>query len=244
MRFRYLIALAALAGSAAPAAAQYYYPPAYVPAPGPYAPPGAYVPYGPPAYGAPVMLPPGEVRAIVRNLGYWRVGRPALTGRTYFVTAATEAGPVLLGVDAFTGRVQPVGPADPTRGIGQPPYAAPPLAARSPTPPPLPKPRPTEIEMAKTDPATPSPADAPPPVNTVPGDSGADAPPTAAPQNPPAPEAAPAPAQVVAAEPQPTPPQAAAPAARPTAPVARTGAGTATPGDVPAGIGSVVSPPK
>ncbi|MFG1465520.1 hypothetical protein V5F77_21790 [Xanthobacter sp. DSM 24535] len=156
-----LLALGAAALAAEPARAQYYpYPPTVYGAPAEmprvYRAPPAYVP------GA-AMLPPQEIRSIVLNLGYGRVGRPVLRGRTYMVDAVDGRGPLILAVDAFSGRVQP---ADPSMyGAPGGPYAPAPAYGAAPPPPaygapapeqrtqpiaraPLPKPRPADSEIA------------------------------------------------------------------------------------------------
>ncbi|MFG1361210.1 hypothetical protein V5F67_19785, partial [Xanthobacter tagetidis DSM 11602] len=106
------LALAASLALAAPAGAQVYYP---GPVPGPYVVPPR------PGY---VMLPPWEVRNIVRGMGYWRISQPQLSGRIYTVAAVDEEGPVVLRIDGFTGRVIAA------RNLtgGPPPYVPPPAA--------------------------------------------------------------------------------------------------------------------
>ncbi|MEP9367486.1 hypothetical protein [Xanthobacter sp. VNH20] len=156
-----------------------------------------YYPYPPTVYGAPaempriyrappgyttgtVMLPPQEIRSIVLNLGYGRVGRPVLRGRTYMIDAVDDRGPLILAVDAYSGLVQPAdpsmfgppgGPYGPAPGYGAAPpgaYGAPPAQGAYGGPPPqgaygapqprtqpvarapLPKPRPADSEIAST----------------------------------------------------------------------------------------------
>ncbi|MFG1398802.1 hypothetical protein [Roseixanthobacter pseudopolyaromaticivorans] len=157
-----------------------------------------YYPYPPTVYGAPaempriyrappgyttgtVMLPPQEIRSIVLNLGYGRVGRPVLRGRTYMIDAVDDRGPLILAVDAYSGLVQqadpsmfgppggPYGPA-PAYGAAPPPgaYGAPPAQGAYGAPQqrsqpvaraPLPKPRPADSEIASTSgPDIPAPA--------------------------------------------------------------------------------------
>lgn len=184
------------------AQAQYYYP--YPPPP-----PGpVYVPA--PAYGAPVygMLPPGEIRAIVRNLGYWQVSRPSLQGRAYVVSAVGDGGPVALAVDAFTGRVSPLTTVSgPTYGPPPATYAPMPRppasqAARTPpaTPPaqPSPKRRPADVQTAKPDvgvPIPPAPGAAIPaaPATAAPDSAATGGPATPPPAGQPIPSAQPAP---------------------------------------------------
>ncbi|MFG1424472.1 hypothetical protein [Roseixanthobacter liquoris] len=133
---RSALGLLALAGAAmlagAPARAQYYpYPPTVYGAPAEM--PRVY--RAPPGYATgTVMLPPQEIRSIVLNLGYGRVGRPVLRGRTYMIDAVDDRGPLILAVDAYSGLVQP---ADPSM-FGPPggPYgAAPPQGAYGAAPP-------------------------------------------------------------------------------------------------------------
>lgn len=156
------LALIGAMGAAGPAAAQYYYPapPAPVPGYGPvygrgYGPPPAYggPVYGAPVYGAPGMLPPEQVRAIVRTVGFGGVSLPTLQGRTYFVNAVGDMGPVLLAVDAFSGRVSSVGTViygmpqyrvQPPAGSTRPPK----VAARPPASAPVAKPNPAPAAVA------------------------------------------------------------------------------------------------
>ncbi|MFG1429145.1 hypothetical protein [Roseixanthobacter glucoisosaccharinicivorans] len=175
-RRRSTFGLLALVGGAAtlagePARAQYYpYPPTIYGAPAEM--PRVY--RAPPGYvTGTVMLPPQEIRSIVLNLGYGRVGRPVLRGRTYMVDAVDDRGPLILAVDAYSGLVQPADPSmfgppggpygpAPAYGAAPPPgaYGAPPAqggygaapqqrsqpVARAP----LPKPRPADSEIAST----------------------------------------------------------------------------------------------
>ncbi len=175
--------LLALVGGAAtlagePARAQYYpYPPTVYGAPAEM--PRVY--RAPPGYvTGTVMLPPQEIRSIVLNLGYGRVGRPVLRGRTYMIDAVDDRGPLILAVDAYSGLVQPADPSmfgppggpygpGPAYGVAPPPgaYDAPPQGAYGGAPPqgaygappqraqpvaraPLPKPRPADSEIAST----------------------------------------------------------------------------------------------
>ncbi|OYX71084.1 MAG: hypothetical protein B7Y95_13485 [Rhizobiales bacterium 32-66-11] len=141
-RRRSTFGLLALVGGAAmlagaPARAQYYpYPPTVYGAPAEM--PRVY--RAPPGYSTgTVMLPPQEIRSIVLNLGYGRVGRPVLRGRTYMIDAVDDRGPLILAVDAYSGLVQPAdpsmfgppgGPYGPAPGYGAAPppgaYGAPP----------------------------------------------------------------------------------------------------------------------
>ncbi|MFG1369689.1 hypothetical protein V5F33_18390, partial [Xanthobacter tagetidis] len=154
-----VLALAGPLALAAPAGAQVYYP---APPPGPYA--------APPRPGY-VMLPPWEVRNIVRGMGYWRISQPQLAGRIYTVAAVDEEGPVVLRIDGFTGRVigartigggpppvsgpPPYGPPSygPPPSVQAPPAAPkPPKVAARPTVVPLPPPKPPELMEASAPP--------------------------------------------------------------------------------------------
>lgn len=179
-------------------------PPAYDSAPG-YAPP-------PPAPGGAAMMSPGQARSIALNLGYYQVGQPVLQGSTYMMTANIESGPVLLGVNAYTGRVQPLGPAYRPPGSYGPAYPAPQRSvSRPPASAPLPAPRPADANVIDAD-------DVP--------DAGDDV------------SAPPPPGATVSGAPDSPPPQAAPPPQAQT----QTGSGTVTPGDnVPAGSPSVLS---
>lgn len=135
-------------------------PPAYAPAPG-YAAPGygaapGYPPPAPaPGPAAPAMMSAGQARAIALNLGYDNVGRAVLQGDTWMMTADADSGPVLLGVNAYTGRLRPLGPAYRPAGQAGPSYpppgsAAPPTAravSRAPATAPLPAPRPADVNV-------------------------------------------------------------------------------------------------
>lgn len=192
---------------AAPAAAQYY-------RPGDDLPPRVYVP-GPPAGYQ--MLPPWEVRNLLRRMGYSRVAPPHLSGRIYAVSAVDDEGPVILRVDAYTGRVLDarviggrgptiVMPAEPPpRGVPSAPSSKPHVASRTSPSAPLPRPRPAQASgPSQTAAAVPGP---------VPADAAAT----------PAPE--------VAAVPKPA---ASAPAAPPVA-AANAGAEKPAPGASPSG---------
>ncbi|WP_127090458.1 hypothetical protein [Aquabacter cavernae] len=210
-------------------APSYGYAPSYNgPPPSNYGPPAqSYAPppnYGPPnGYGAPPpgpqgMMSPSQARAIAQNLGYDQVGRAVLNGNTYMMTANADSGPVLLGVDAFTGRLRPLGPAYPPPGSAgyTPPPAAPrpSVAARPPVA--MPQPRPSDAGPGDDD-----------------DDDGPDAAAVAPPDVPPPSAMAEPPAM------PPATPPAAPPPAHSYAP---TGSGAVTPGDgVSAGSASVLS---
>lgn len=213
-------------------------------------------PYGAPSYGYEVpgqipprvprysMLPPREVMAIVRGMGYRQVSLPRLSGGFYVVTAIDEFGPAALRVNAVTGRVVSVrsirgGPSiaapdapPPSRAAAPAPRpSAPPVARVSPPPAPasapLPPPRPPEAAVAAVTPA-------PPPEPAAPAPATA---PAAAPGNPgPAPQPAPAPGSPAQAGQAPLNPTAPAPANRK--------AGVGTGGGASAGTASVLSRPK
>ena len=86
--------------------------------------------YPPPApSGAPAMMSAGQARAIASNLGYDNVGRAVLQGDTWMMTADADSGPVLLGVNAYTGRLRPLGPAYRPPGQSGPAYPPPGSAA-------------------------------------------------------------------------------------------------------------------
>lgn len=197
--------------------------------------------YAPPAYA---VLAPGEVRNIIRNMGYGRVSVPRLVGPVYLVAAVDDEGPVTLRVDARTGRVvsaytarntptivapAPYRPAPPAPRTARvtPPAAAPsagaPPAMPAFTPAPLPPSRPPEASMAAV---TPAPVAPPVPPVAAPGAPAPQSEATA----PAAPQAATAPA-----------PAAQQPAAPPRK---KAGAGTATTDSAAAGSASVLSRPK
>lgn len=167
---------------AAPAAAQYYYP--YPVAP--YGPPPLYRAPGPqPGARTMELLPPDEIRAIVRNLGYGQVGMPTLKGRTYLVNAVGAGGWITLAVDGYTGRIGAVAPrvAPAARAVAPRHPDAAPLTRAQPVTPPVvaaSPPRPSEVEppaqaQAKLTPDRPS--EAPPGTfsagmgTTTPGDT-------------------------------------------------------------------------
>ncbi|MGR7995699.1 hypothetical protein [Xanthobacter sp. ZOL 2024] len=206
-----------------------------------------YVYEEPPPIRSYSMLPPGEVRRLVRNLGYWDVSVPRLAGRIYVLRATDEEGPVSLRVDAFTGRVVTVDSAVPRSA--PPAYGALPRPASPPPVVPLPPRRPAEADLALTSPAAPAPAIAAPAAPP----SAAPAPSASAPREPaasaalqPAPSA-PAPSASARVAPAPSAaPVAAGASPAPATPVpavapALPAAGTATPGSEEAGSASVLS---
>ncbi|WP_238119768.1 MULTISPECIES: hypothetical protein [unclassified Xanthobacter] len=216
-----------------------------------------YVYEEPPPIRSYSMLPPGEVRRLVRNLGYWDVSVPRLAGRIYVLRATDEEGPVSLRVDAFTGRVVTVDSAAPRPA--PPAYGALPRPASPPPVVPLPPRRPAEADLALTSPAAPAPAIAAPaaPPSAAPAASAsASREPAASAALQPAPSApapsAPAPsASAPSASARVAPAPSAAPVAAgaspaPVTPVpavapALPAAGTATPGSEAAGSASVLS---
>lgn len=199
-------------------------------------------PYGPPPgyYGGQVpsrvprypILAPREIMNIVRGMGYWRVSVPRLAGGTYVVAAADEEGPVMLRINAATGRVlsarsvnggptiavpspQPHRQAPPS---AQPRSAAPPVARLAPNPAPgapMPPSRPPEASVTAV---TPAPGDVPAPgaVPAAPGTPPAASPSAVSPSASPAAPQATAPAS--AAPSAQTPSVAAPPAATTSAP--------------------------
>ncbi|MFS8037332.1 hypothetical protein ACI7BZ_10280 [Xanthobacter sp. AM11] len=193
---------------------------------------GAYRTYPMPAPPAGyARLAPGEVRAIVRGMGYWEVSRPQLRGPTYFLTAMDEEGLVVLRVNAFTGRVVAARTAYGGSPLPQVPPTGAPRATRRAAPvpvpgegegassaarvAPLPPPRPPEATMAAVTPA---------PVTSAP------VAPAPAPLPPPSPAAGPGPAASpdAAAKPVATPAPAAAQGPPPASPPA-SAAANATP---------------